>query len=371
MNEELSNSANHKKRSHSTVHDSVQDRDLHSSLLSAPMPSEDLHDDNKRQRHSEHGLLLSLSPFSVVIRFETFLTWILALDPNFIQFIYLPDFICWMDFQKGLTQRFHNKLLVESILSLTPSKFVLGNLDSNVSLLLHLYSGSLAFLHRPLDPTSSVLTISIVDNNFYCRSLPPSPLAFTRLSHKSVGGVTNTYLMWSALHMQNYTPHTTTLRRRIGSIIDLSIRSSRSVGLPISSPHLTTNQLLPKNHLGADICVPSAFSASGFGLRKLHSSELLVAFGFPMRYHHLPIHPSDLEPIIPLQLLDALLRPAVLSLSSALPLLQAVQFAPPTPLSVATYLPKLGIVLPNDWYQEKEHVQQAAKEDNVPIDFNL
>ena len=45
--------------------------------------------------------------------------------------------------------------------------------------------------------------------------------------------------------------------------------------------------------------------------------------------------------------------------------------APPAIPTNATFLPSIHKFLPHDWRIEKEHAQQAAKEDNAPIDYFL
>lgn len=279
----------------------------------------DLNSNALRGRHVEHGLLSQLSQFSVVLRFETFPIWILSLDCQFITCIYLPDYPSWSSFQRSFSHNFHNKLLLKALLQLTPSKFQFGSLPASTNSYLHLYSGSLPYLHSLYEPSSYTPCIFLVHSHTNVRTIPPSPLTLSCINHKSVGGVTTFISLWSSQNLLNFTPMLTGLRRRLSSIIDHSIRSSTSISLPLLSHHLTLNQFLPVSHLEASVLVPSPFSASGFGIRQLSTAELLIAFGFPLSFHHVDFHVSDLSPLVPLQSLDSLLRPAVLSLSRPSP----------------------------------------------------
>ena len=145
--------------------------------------------------------------------------------------------------------------------------------------------------------------------------------------------------------------------------------------LPLLSPHVTSYHTLRIHHLNADILIPSYFSASGLGIRKLPSQKLLISYAFPSVYHYLQLVSQDFTPIIPLQILDALLHPAVLARQSSVTqiLSRHKQFtlAPLAVPTAVTYLPAINKFLTNDWRSEKEHVQQVAKEYNAPIDYSL
>ena len=369
----VSASPSFKHSLHHTFQDPSAPKRLRLSAGVSISSSSSLRSQVLRSRQIEQDLLRSLFRFSVVLRFEAFPIWILALDPQFITHIFVPEFSSWSSFQCAFSHSFRNKLLLEVLLQLAPSKFYFGELPSTACSYLYLYSGSLSYLHSLYVSSSNIPTIFLVHPRLHSRSLPSSPLSLSRITRKSVCGVTNFKTIWSVQNLSNFSPNLTGLRRRLGSIIDHSNRKATSIFLPYSEPHLTLNQFLPVTHLNANILVPSTFAASGFGVRKLTSSELLIAFGFPSTFGHLSVEPSDLIPIVPLQILDSLLRPAALSLSTPSVSTSVPQFtlAPPSLPNSGTYLPSLGRVLPNAWCLEKEHVQQAAKEDDAPVNYSL
>ena len=105
-----------------------------SDLSSPSLPSDadlsdTIHSTVKAMRHVERGILQTLPKFSVLLRFEHFPIWILSLDPQFLLNIYLPDFSSWTSFQRAFTHTFHNPVLLEALLLLTPNKFIFGSSD--------------------------------------------------------------------------------------------------------------------------------------------------------------------------------------------------------------------------------------------------
>lgn len=219
-----------------------------------------------RSRQIEQGLLRSLLPFSVVLRFEAFPIWILALDPQFITHIFVPQFSCWSSFQRAFSHSFRNKLLLEALLQLTPSKFHFGELPRDACLHLHLYSGSLSYLHGLHTSSSNIPTIFLVHPRLHLRTLPPSPLPLSRITHKSVGGVTNFTTIWSTTNFPNFSPHLTGLRRRIGSIID---HSNRPTALLRQSLSLTSFISLSINFSPSPILIQKYWFHLRFQLRVL------------------------------------------------------------------------------------------------------
>ena len=300
MNETPSSPSITSKRSHSDLDKSEIPKKIPKLLSDASASTSSIGDNELRQRHVEKGLLRPLNNFSVVLRFHTSPVWILALDPQYIDFIYMPDHSSWSDFQRALSHDFNNSVLIKALLQLTPAKFIFGPVPSSAHSYLNLFSGPLSYLHFLYDPLSTSPTIFLVQGHSQLRKLPPSALSLSRLTHKSVGGVTSFTILCSTQNLPAFTPELTSLRRRLGSIIDHSIRQATVVTFPCLLPHLTLSQFLLVSHLDTNILVPSNFSASGFGIRQLHTHELLITFGFPLSYHHITIAPSDLLSVIPL-----------------------------------------------------------------------
>ena len=114
------------------------------------------------ERYAETGLLMVPKPFTVLLRFQNFPTWLLGLDPQLISIIYLPDYTNWSHFQRGFISHFHNPVLLEALLHLTPSKFRFDSVSKSTSIF-HLYSGSIEFVNALYDDTSNSSPLFLIE----------------------------------------------------------------------------------------------------------------------------------------------------------------------------------------------------------------
>ena len=232
-------------------------------------------------------------------------------------------------------------------------------------------SGSLQFLQL-VPPILSLLYLYIVDRHFRDRSLPPCSLPLHRLTYKSVGGVSSFQTVWASTHLQ-FVPKLTSLRRRIGSILNCGARPDCIVSSFPSSFHLTESSILPWEHLSAPVFFHTFFAHTGFGSRCLSPAELSVAFGLTSHLHASASSATDFLPLVPLQVLDSLLLPSLASLTSYQDASQRslLQLAPPDPCGLQPYLPLFRACLPDDWRQVNEVAQEATKADDAAMDFKL
>lgn len=135
-------------------------------------------------------------PFIVSLRFQSFPVWFIGLNPQLISTIYLPDYTNWSYFQRDSIPNFHNPILLEALLRLTPSKFAFNSVPSSASSL-YLYSGSVEFLNSRHDEVSTHVSLFLLDTHCNPRKLPTSALTFSRITHNMVGGMTNYSTLWS------------------------------------------------------------------------------------------------------------------------------------------------------------------------------
>ena len=260
----------------------------------------------------EFGFLPPFGVFNFVLRFEGSPVWLPALDTNFVHFIHVPQFPTWTAFQHFLlSDRQRHGIYIHATSLLTPDRFKFDDTPSVEYPTLHLHSGSLAYLCG-FPPVHSPV-ISILNNHLKCRKLPSAPFILHRLTHKVVGGVTTFETLWFS-HNVSFTPSTTTLRRKISSVIDHSLRPTRCIQDHHASSFLEASKSLPFCALDSSIVYRTPFCASGLGVRPLSSQELHVAFGLPSPFHNLDLPSSTFSSLVPIQILDALLLPALRTL---------------------------------------------------------
>ena len=98
-----------------------------------------------------------------------------------------------------------------------------------------------------------------------------------------------------------------------------------------------------------------------------------VAFGLPSVYHSISLPPHHFQPLVPIQVLDSLLLPAIRQLTtiSATPTVSPLQLAPPAPRTDSVYLPSIDKVLPGGWKHISEQSQLSAKADDAEVNEYL
>ena len=322
----------------------------------------------------ESGFLPSLGVLDAILCFEGVPIWLPSLDPKFIRFIYIPQFRSWSHFQHFLlTTLPGNKIFSHCVTRLTPTCFHFGSSPSPSDFpTLRLLSGSLPYILKLADTLSHSPTISILNVHVKCRKIPSAPVPLSCITHKQVGGVTSFETLYF-LQGINYPPALTSLRRKVNAVIDYSISPSVCLKDPADSTHLSEYHILPFHSLDTFIAYNSSFCASGIGARSLTSPELHVAFGLPSCYHSLSLSVDHFHCLVPLQILDALLLPAIRALSNiSLPeIVPRLQLSPPAPHTDAVFLPSINKILPGGWKKFDQQSQLSAKADDAEVNEYL
>lgn len=208
-------------------------------------------------------------------------------------------------------------------------------------------------------------------HNVY-RSLPTVPISLQRITHKVVGGVTNFQTLFGFRNI-DVNPALTTLRRKLGSVLDYSIRPARVASSFPSQAHFTQSSILPVSKLSANIFFHTSFSATGLGVRSLASHELTIVFGLPSHFSSESLSLSAFNSITPLQILDSLLLPALSSVSSSSSpeVFAPFRLAPPITLSHLTFFPEYNAVLPPHWGDVTDDIGKAARADDAAIYLSM
>ena len=226
---------------------------------------------------------------------------------------------------------------------------------------LYLISGSITYLNDKASHLRQEQFIFCMDGHRKFRSLPSAFIPLSRIKHQAVGGA-STYLGIWGCHGINISPHFTSLRRQIGDYIDYSLPPST---LPPNQTTVKHNQLLPIQNIHSWIAFPSPYRNSDVGYKQLNVSELSHLFGFPTSHKRLHLT-KDSFPMVPLQVLDAIIRPVYSVATHKEPSLQ-LQIPSHQPESTATYLPTINKVLPHAWRNAATQSEGAAKADDAAI----
>ena len=187
------------------------------------------------------------------------------------------------------------------------------------------------------------------------------------LAHSVVGGVTQHKLLWVSLGLPSLVvPPTVPLT--VGAILE-----HRHWLRPCDNPVglLTSTDRLNTRCLDVSVYLPSAFSPTGFGSRRLVAKELCLAWDLPLWCHTDP--PPALRSLVPLKSLLALADTTVPFVSQAGPGLGCVSLPVQVPVlpDDRTWLPLLGRWLPHSWVDDSLITDKGAKADGADIPSHL
>ena len=231
----------------------------------------------------------------------------------------------------------------------------------------YLVSGSIPFLNDKSAQIGKNKGIFITDHFFNLRrGLTRNPLNLIRFKHSSYGGATN-YEGVFGYSTDQYEPILSPFKRKLGDYMDYGIPPIYTNTTEMALSH---KKILPIKFLDRLVHYPTHFSATGFGYRYLTSTELVSLFGFdiPMSSSHRESITSKSFPIVPIHVLDTLLKPLLVSLPSTSS--QQFKFSLP-PIykdSGFTFLPKLQRKLPHTWFQHVQISSSAVKSDKALVD---
>ena len=317
------------------------------------------------KRKVEAGVIKTYQPLSFCIIFEHAPIWLLALDPSFVVKVYLSDMFSFDHFYSHLTQlKIDQKLYSNYISSIGTSLFCFTSPPNNA---IHLISGSISFLNEKSGMIRQKKAIFVTDRSTRTKKLPTD---LHRLPHVKVGGATTSQVLYryfpSPMH-----PILSTLRRSVGDYMDYSIPPTT---VNTSEMCLNYKGLLPLSYCSRLVYYPTHFSTNGYGYRSLKTSELSKMFGLSSR-HTLPTPlPSNTFPLIPVQILDALLTPMLQPCNMTMALSPST-----TPIQLPdiykdlgyTYLPLLKVNLSHAWYSDIKETDTSTKDDDAQVDVTL
>ena len=194
------------------------------------------------------------------------------------------------------------------------------------------------------------------------RSLPAAFIPLFRIKHQAVGGASNYQGIWGCQGL-TISPHVSSLRRQIGDYIDYSIPPLR---LPLHQHCIQHTTLLPIQNINSWISYPSPYSNGRLGYKQLNVSELSHLFGFPSSHCRLNLRKESF-PVVPLQVLDALLHSAYESLVTHPITSSTLSIPKHGPEGTATYLTSINKILPHTWRNAIALTDKAAKADDAII----
>jgi hypothetical protein len=323
-------------------------------------------------------MLQRYTPLTFEVIFQTFPTWILALDPVNVRSVRFPGYSAPAHLFRSLDFRGQDSSLIQRALSrLGASKVVFGSSPTLPNV--RLVSGTLSFLVPYFNDTST-LVVGVVDGHFHGRlrnQRPPgirlmglNHVSWERVRHTSVGGCT-TFIALFGINQGHISPRTTILRRTIRHFLDHSVRPA-----PFrdgAQSFLTGDDILNISNLGSIIKYPTSFSHNGWGMRSLTADELGSVYGlhYKLRVDGIPL--STFGNVTPVGLLDSILSSVSASFTTShnnepASILVGASVPPPSStISHRTWLPDLQTYLSHDWIAESLVTDKAAKRDDADI----
>jgi hypothetical protein len=235
-------------------------------------------------RAEEGGWLRLAVPQSFALIFESQPVWLYALEREQVREVTIVDFDGPGSLQRWLGSKdIDPRLASRSLRSLGSQRVGYGGPGSTLpSGATVLASGSQDFLRETWRTNKGNPTFLLTDSHWPYKTIGCKRIPWFRLRHVSFGGTTN-YVALLGLPNIHLKPHTTTLRRNIGHILDHGIRPNNwSLAKSSSCPDpMTPQSRLDTNHLGRELLYQTHQTASGWGLRSLTPDEVGIAFGLP------------------------------------------------------------------------------------------
>ena len=317
------------------------------------------------ERKEERGRVTAYEPQDFLLVFENNPIWLLALNPTFTRRIYCNKCKTLLDLLSLCADNKIEKSLYQATI------LILGNqrfkFSSPLCTVTTLVSGSIAFLNEKYLIFGKKKAIYITDEHkIFRRKIPQGLINLTRIKHVSLGGATN-YEGLYAYSGTTATPKLSSLRRQVGNFIDYGIPPSTV--LP-QTQFISHKLIMPVTGLGSLVQYPTHFSLTGMGYRPLKPNELAKLFGVSTIVYQMTFC-EDMFPIVPVQILDALLLEVLHiphNLGTGLP-----QFKPPA-IHVSpgsTLLPSLNLHLPNSWSKVAGSKDVVTTHDSADINQTI
>ena len=319
----------------------------------------------RTHRVEERGQLQYYTSQSFCLLFETVPIWLLALRPDFCQWIYIPTCNSLEHLESIIAQHKIDKTLYSLVIGFVgKSRFRFHEPKHDV---LHLVSGSIPFLNEKSIQIGTKKGIFITDHHLTLRrTLPQRQLNLTRFKHSLAGGAT-TFEGVFGYNPHGYDPQFPPFKRKLGDFMDYSIPPMYRT---TSEMVISSQKLAPIQYIHRLVHFPTHFSANGFGYRYLTSVELSKLFGFdiPCNASALKTVPVTAFPIVPIQVLDILLKPVLLQIPATTSPSTTLHLPPSYHDPGYTTLHHLNKRLPHSWYQHVQASSSAVKSDNASVD---
>ena len=209
----------------------------------------------RHTRQTEKGIITQKKQLSVAMVFQGNPIWLLALEPNYVEKIFMVDFSSFSQLAKYLTDKDLDFTLYNSLVSyLGRTSFIFKPPPKDI---IHLISGDVIFLN---DKASKLR----IKNFLYCsdvhrkyrRTSPTSPFSLKQLRHFQVGGATDFEVLWCTNDGSDYTTPSK-LQRTIGDYIDYGMPLMFNTISGAATPHTA---ILPIKRMFEIISFPTHFS---------------------------------------------------------------------------------------------------------------
>jgi hypothetical protein len=233
-----------------------------------------------------------------------------------------------------------------------------------------LVSGSRNFLvNQPL--SSQVPVVTWLMSSGRRKPLPSSGTQWISISHRQVGGTTNLCGMFGVRQLKPLKVEVDPITRTIAHIIKYSERPFPCAPELLTPHYRLTDRLSGGALLEQPVLLPSHFSGTGWGQRKLIPSELAHAFDLP---GCVPWDPAWIQGgLIPIHLFRVVLDQVLPQLQvSEGPALSKVRLLPPPVMAPAVppdgeFLVTIQKWLPGSWSDESHIADKAVKSDNAQV----
>ena len=295
------------------------------------------------------------------VLFEADPVWLWSLRPNSWVNIFItgPDEARLRQDHPVLFEKFKNKLVT------VPSTFAGSYPDISPDFIW--ISGSKCFLeHVSLGPHGS--HVYWLSNS---ARRPPSDMIqvqWVKMTHKSVGGVTNARGTFGIDYRSEPISVERDLVRTLGHIIKFSIRPEVCEPV-VGTPHYVMSDTLSVSYPRRPVVYPTYMSRTGWGIRNLTDDELRVSFDLP---DFVEWEDRYLKDIVPLQLFRSVIesvleKPRPEPPRTRMKLTEDDTIFPASNQDVA-WLESIQRWLPGTW-SDADISDKAVKSDNSPVDF--
>jgi hypothetical protein len=343
----------------------------------------------KRLRAVEIGFLNVKSQFVFYIYFHHFPIWLLGLEVNFVQTIYIEkhpsfsDMLAHIQNHCGASMAQFTSFLVHRV---GIQRFVFGSQGALAGI--RLFSGPLTLMCKFLADHRANDVWAMVDSDFHGRLHQGQPtgigdwrldhVTWFRIRHASVGGGTSFCSLFARCGTV-FVPRVSVLRRNIRSFFNFGIRPVPCNHVKLtstSSAFYKIDDKLQAQFLYRPVLFQTHFSYTGWGVRSLTTHELAHAYGLPKVLAQRADLDDSLFRYPPVQILDAIIQGFLATDSTALPCSPTATVPPPLRLGSESliqqsWIPSLGRYLSHEWIDTSLVTIKAIKHDNASAPSHL